>query len=811
MKIYTEEEVRRETLKYFNNDTLATDIWMVKYALKNEKEEFLELTPDDMHKRLAEEFARIESKYDNPMSFDDIYCLLKGFKYCSPQGSPLSGIGNSYKFQSLSNCFILNSPFDSYAGILTTDQEMVHIYRRRGGVGFDISTLRPAGALTTNAGKKSDGIIPFSRRWSNTTREVGQGGRRGALMLCCSCHHPQILDFINIKRNKRENTGANLSVKWTDEFLNALKKGEKVQLRFPVEKEGEHIFEKWVDAKEIWDVYIDAIHCSSEPGAMFWDTITKRTPSEAYHKTIACNPCGEIPSSADSVCNLFVINGKAFVQNPFTESAYFDFELFAKIVKKCQRLIDDQCDLELEKIDRILSKIYSDPEPERVKTVELNLWERIKTNILETRRTGLGLTGVGDLLACLNIKYDSKQAIEMVGNIYKVLCINAYLSSCELAKERGSFAIYDFEKDKKSEFLQQLFAEDPRLLELHQKYGRRNIALLTTAPVGSLSQEFQVTTGIEPLIYKEHKRRRKISEGESAEVVFVDDMGDSWTEYIVLHKGVKEWKEITGREDIENSPYVEAGKIDYLAGVEIQAAAQKWVCHAISRTCNLPKSVTKEEINDIYINAWERGLKGITVYVEGTRDSVLSKLEDEVELKESCPPKRPETLPCEIHRVSIRDEKWTIFVGLYDDKPYEVFAGLSNYIEIPKRLEKGFIQKRKWKTKPSRYDLYFEEDEIIIKDIVKLFANSNYEVLTRLISLSLRHGARCSFLVEQLSCDTDSDFSSFSKVMARVLKKYIKNGEEVHGKEKTCKECGSVLTYNEGCVNCVSCGFSKCS
>lgn len=823
-KIYTHEEAVKQSVDYFGGDELAASVFVTKYALVDNEGNLLESNPDQMHKRLSKEFARIEKKYENPMPENEIYELLKDFKYIVPQGSPMSGIGNKHQYQSLSNCFVVDSPRDSYGGILKTDQEQVQIMKRRGGVGFDISSIRPSGLRTSNAAKTTDGIGVFMERFSNSCREVAQGGRRGALMLTVSVHHPDIRTFINIKRDLTKVTGANISIRLTDEFMTAVENGNDYELRFPVEADSERIVTDQTSASEIWESIIESAHASAEPGLLFWDNVLKYTPAQIYKDdgfdTISTNPCSEITLSAYDSCRLLLLNATSFVKNPFSKSAKFDFEKFGEYTQKAQRLMDDLIDLEIECVDRIVDKIKADPEDEDVKGPELRMWQKIRHAALTGRRTGLGITGLGDAIAMMGQTYGSAESIDTTDNIYKTLAIAAYKSSCKLAEERGAFGVYDYEKESGHPFVERLFKEDPELQVLHQTHGRRNIALTTTAPCGSVSMLTQTTSGIEPAFMLKYVRRKKINPDDpDATVDFKDELGDKWQNFTVYHHGFKKWMDQTGMDKIEDSPYhlATANEINWESAVDVQAAAQKWVCHAISKTINLPNDVSVDDVKKVYWRGWKQGLKGVTVYRDGCRSGVLVSTdtteEDENNFVERPAPKRPKMLECDIHQATIKGQRWTILVGLLEGKPYEVIGGLSDFVEISKKFSRGNIVKRQRKTTNSLYDLHFgdQEDSTVIKDLVRVFDNPNYAGFTRTISLALRHGAPVQYLVEQLQKDKDSDMFSFSKVVARTLKKYIADGTK-HG-AKTCPECGAEdsLVYQEGCVTCLSCGHSKCS
>ena len=813
-------EAIEKSLEYFNGDVLAANVFVSKYALTDKDGNILEQTPDDMHKRMAVEFARIESSYPNPMSEEEILGLFKGFKFIVPQGSPMSGIGNPHQVQSISNCFVIESPHDSYGGILKSDQELVQIAKRRGGVGFDLSTIRPKGLNTANCARTTDGIEVFMDRFSNSCREVAQGGRRGALMLTISVHHPQIRDFVKIKKDLTRVTGANISVRLSDEFLEAVKGGDEYELRWPVDSDSPTISEH-VSAQEIWDEIIENAHASAEPGLLFWDNAKRMTPSDIYSEegfsSTSTNPCGEIILSPYDSCRLMVVNLASFIKKPYTDDAWFDQDLYASIVQKAQRLMDDLIDLEIEQVDRILDKIQSDPEPDSVKEIEKNLWLNIKKMAQRGRRTGLGVTAVGDALAALGITYGSDRSIEEVEMFYRVLAVNAYKSSCILAKERGAFEVHNHEREKGHPFLERIWTEEPEIYELSRNYGRRNIALTTTAPAGTVSVLTQTTSGIEPAYLLKYTRRKKVykASDEDVSVDFIDATGDAWQEYEVYHHGYRNWMTATGKSESDKSPYHKStsADIDWVKKVRVQAAAQKWVCHAISNTTNVPADTDTETIKKIYMAGWESGCKGVTVYRDGCRSGVLvSKKESDVKFETYPAPSRPDELECSIHHATIQGEAWTILVGLMGDRPYEVMGGLQRYIETPKKYKKGVIIKHHYKTKNSRYDLRIGKngDEILIKDIVSVFDNPNHAGFTRTISLALRHGAPIHYVVEQLQKDREMDMFSFSKVIARVLKSYIKDGT-VPGKT-ACENCSAedTLKYQEGCVACTACGHSKC-
>ena len=817
-------------VEYFGGDELAADVFN-KYALRDVTGERLEVLPTDTFRRLAKEFARIESKYPNPLSEDEIFGLLDGFKKIVPQGSPLSGIGNPYQLQSLSNCFVIDQPHDSYGGILFSDQEQVQIMKRRGGVGMDVSNIRPKGQPTTNAARTTDGIGVFMERFSNSTREVAQGGRRGALMITIDCRHPEIETFIDIKRDLKKVTGANISIRFTDEFMQAVENNTGFCLRWPVEAHPEDAeIVKMVDAKQVWDKFVDAAWASAEPGALFWDTVVNQGIVDNYrdvgYKTISTNPCGEIPLSPYDSCRLMVVNLTSFVLNPFTSNAKFDYDNFTSVVGKAQRLMDDLVDLEIECVDRILEKIEKDPQPESVKRIERDLWSKIRAAGLNGRRTGLGVTGLGDALAALTVRYGSQLSIEMTEAIYQHLAIGAHRSSCQLAAERGAFPVFDYSKEKDHPYLTRVMSAcGVETQNKWQTIGRRNIALTTTAPVGSISCLTQTTSGIEPAFLLSYKRRRKITQGDTKSVAdYVDPMGDKWQEYTVYHHWFKKWMDATGKSDPKESPYWggTANDVDWTKSVEIQAAAQKWIDHSISKTCNLPQAATKETVNDVYLKAWKTGCKGFTVYRDGCRTGVLIATDEKKEEKPKTSdtrPTRPKELPCDIHRVNVKDEtgktqSWMVLVGLKGGAPYEVFSGLANHIEVPKKTKTGTLIKNGKVNGIATYNLRVPvsaDDEILFRDVVNLFANPTQGAFSRTISLALRHDVPVNFVVDQLQKDKDSDMFAFARCIARVLKGYIPDGTKSTS-EKKCKECGSdQVFYMEGCVTCLNCSASKCS
>src|SRR5579885_50295 len=841
MQGYTYSQVFEASVEYFNGDEFAAKVFVDKYALQNLKGEYLELTPSDMHRRLAKEFARIESKYPNPLDEDVIFSLLDHYKYIAPQGSPMSAIGNPFQLQSLSNCFVVqgvhSDKLDSYGGIMLADQEIAQIMKRRGGVGLDISGIRPKDVVTNNAAKTTDGIGVFMERFSNTCREVAQNGRRSALMITISVNHPEVETFINIKRDKKKVTGANISIRFNDEFMKAVKNNEEYTLRWPVDARPENSkVTKRVKAKEIWDQVIDSAWTSAEPGLLFWDTVKKNTPSDLYaefgHNSICTNPCGEIVLPAYDACRLLVLNLVSYVKNPFTKDAVFDFKKFHQHTLVAQRLMDDIIDLEIECVDRILEKVKADPEPVEAKRAELNLWKKIREMNISGRRTGLGITALGDTLAMMGIKYGSKESIEMTRKIYRALAVGSHTSSCIMAKERGAFPIFSYDLEKNHPYLKAIFADcPPEVRKMWKTTGRRNIANTTTAPTGSVSSQTQTSSGIEPVYLLSYVRRKKHNPSDkNARVDFVDAMGDSWQEFTVYHHGIQKWMEITGEKDISKSPYwgATSNEIDWVASVDLQAAAQESIDHSISKTCNLPESVSREVVSQVYMRAWEKGCKGFTVYRDKCRDGVLIQKSEAkrsadgrpIDIEMVMAPKRPLELPCEIKKAKIQGEQWTIFVGLFNGKPYEVFGGLSKYVDIPNKYKMGKIVKNGKVNDITTYNLIIGEgdEQMLIKDIANVFENANFGAFTRTISLALRHGTPVQYVVEQLQKDKHSDITSFSKIIARVLKNYIADGTKSTA-ERQCpnKDCPSNVAgappsfaYIEKCLSCTNCGWSKC-
>lgn len=830
------EESFKKSKEYFDGDELAATTYLGKYALKNEKGEILEPTPDLMHRRLAKEFARIEANYPNPMSEDEIFELFDKFKYVIPQGSPMAGIGNPYQTMSISNCFVIPAPFDSMSGIKYATTEESEIMKRRGGVGLDISTIRPKGMKTSNAAGTTDGIEVFMEDFSDTCRRTAQNGRRGALLLSISVHHPEIITFVNIKKDLKKVTGANISIRISDEFMNAVKSNEKVQLRFPVDEKVNPSVSELVDANELWNEIVSAAHDFAEPGLLFWDNVLNWCPTTSYprFKSTSTNPCGEITLSPYDSCRLLLTNICSFINNPFTTQASFDWEKFKFVARRSQRLMDDVVDLELECVDRIINKINRDPEPDHVKFIEKNLWTKIREACVEGRRTGLGVTAIGDAIASLNMTYGSPESIEFVEQLYKTLCLSSYKESINLAKERGAFPAFSHKAESDNLFINRVLDEDAELKAEYLKYGRRNIANLTTAPAGSVSICTQTTSGIEPAFMVSYKRRKKINQNDkNATVDFVDQLGDKWQEYRVFHHKFLEWAKINDKlsmlttdegteQAIKESPFHKAtsNDIDWVSKVTLQSKAQKWIDHSISNTTNIPNETPLSVTKDIYMTAWETGCKGVTVYRDGSRSGVLvsndSKSTNNNKFVENHAPKRPKELVCDVYQSTVGGEKWTIFVSLMNDKPYEVMGGLAKHIKLPKRTKSGKISKMIMEDGVSQYNFHYDfenpDNETIIQNIGNIFENQTSAAFSRVLSLSLRHGTPVQYVVEQLvkGSDKESDLFSFSKVMSRVLKTYIKDGTKPT--QKKCSNCSSTdLIYKEGCSQCLACGDSKCS
>tara|TARA_R110001583_G_scaffold8506_15_gene40634 strand:+ start:1386 stop:3800 length:2415 start_codon:yes stop_codon:yes gene_type:complete len=800
------EEVFEKTLEYFNGDELAANVWITKYALKNKESGYDEATPQDMHERLAKEFARIEKQFgsDRALSYEEILALFENFKYVVPQGSPMMGIGNNYVNVSLSNCVVVDSPKDNISSIVDSGKYLANLFKRRCGVGVDISNLRPEGTTVNNSAGTTTGAWSFADFYSYICRMIGQNGRRGALMISMDVRHPDIEKFITMKHDLTKVTGANVSIKISDDFMEAVEANEDFTLRYPVDS-SEPKYSRTIKASELWQTIIASATKTAEPGLLMWGNVQKYLPAESYaddgFKTLTTNPCGEIPLSAYDSCRLISINLKNFVKNKFEDDARFDFKHFKKVVTSAMRLSDDLVELEIEKLQNIINVCDTPDEKE--------LWTNLLNACINGRRTGLGTHGLADAIACLRLSYDSDDALKIIERIYKTLKISAYTESARLSDERGSFPVFNWDKERKNNFIQNL----PKELQLLiAQCGRRNISILTNAPTGSVSIMSQTSSGLEPVFRNRYTRRRKLSHNEDdIKPDFVDDLGDKWLEYEVFHHNVQEFFDLYGS-DVVPSFFIESDQIDWQRRVDVQSVIQKHIDHSISSTINLPKDISTDIVGDLYFQGWKAGLKGITVYVEGSRSGVLiSELETDARFPHHTATKRPTELPCTIHHATIEGEKWVVLVGIFDNKPYEVMGGLSTYVEIPTKYKEGTLIKHPRKTMNSKYDLKFGEngDEIIIKDIVKVFDNPNHSAFTRLISLGLRHGANIQYVVEQLYKDRDSDMFSFAKCIARVLKSHITDGSKANG--IICDSCQSnSLIYIEGCITCNNCGWSKC-
>jgi ribonucleoside-diphosphate reductase alpha chain len=838
-KTYSQDEAFQSTLKYFSNDDLAAQVWLNKYALKDSHGNIYELNPNDMHRRIAREISRIEMRYPNPLSEQEIFDLIKNFKYIVPQGSPMAGIGNPFQIASLSNCFVIGNDgkSDSYGGIMKIDQEQVQLMKRRGGVGHDLSHIRPKGSPVKNSALTSTGIVPFMERYSNSTREVAQDGRRGALMLSVSINHPDSEDFIDAKLEQGKVTGANVSIRVDDEFMRAVKDNTSYTQKYPIYS-NEPKYSKTIEASKLWRKIVHNAWKSAEPGILFWDTIINESVPDCYadlgYKTVSTNPCGEIPLCPYDSCRLLAINLFSYVEKPFTDEAIFNFELFKKHIGVAQRIMDDIIDLELEKVDAILAKIDADPETDEVKAVEHNLWLNIRTKAMEGRRTGIGITAEGDMLAALNIKYGSIEGNEFSAEIHKTIALEAYRASVLCAKERGAFSIFDADREKNNPFIQRLRSADEKLYYEMLEYGRRNIALLTIAPTGTTSLMTQTTSGIEPVFLPIYKRRRKVNPNDqNVRVDFVDEVGDSWEEYVVFHKRFKEWMTVNGYNTnknykqkeldalIKESPYYEAtsNDVDWLSKVRMQGAVQKWVDHSISVTINLPNDATEDLVGKLYQEAWEVGCKGVTVYRDGSRSGVLISNEekkDELNILTVFPKKRPQILEADVVRFQNNKEKWIAFIGIVDEKPYEIFTGLSDDedgILIPRWVNNGLIIKNREEDGSSRYDFQYKNKRGYKTTIEGLSHKFDPEFwnYAKLISSTLRHGMpidKIVDLINSLQLDSES-INTWKNGVVRALKRYVEDGTRAKG--QTCANCNSkYLIYQEGCLTCKDCGSSKC-
>lgn len=849
MKTYDFDEVYQATLEYFDGDELAAKVWSTKYALKDDKGEILEKTPADMHHRIASEIARIEAKYPNPLSEQEVFDLMDHFRYIVPQGSPMTGIGNNYQVASLSNCFVIgmDGRADSYGGIFKMDEEQVQLMKRRGGVGQDLSYIRPAGSPVKNSALTSTGLVSFMNRYSNSTREVAQDGRRGALMLSVSIQHPDSEAFIDAKLEEGKITGANISVRITDEFMRAVVDDTDYTLQYPIEVQDPKV-KRTIKARELWNKIIHNAWKSAEPGVLFWDTIIKESLPDCYadlgFRTVSTNPCGEIPLCPYDSCRLLAINLYGYVEHPFTPEAKFNFELFKKHVGYAQRMMDDIIDLESEKIDQIIAKIESDPETDDVKRTELELWQKIRRKTLMGRRTGVGITAEGDMLAALGFRYGTEEATNHAVKVQKTLALAAYASSVTMARERGAFEIYDAKREAHNPMILRIKAADPKLYDSMVKYGRRNIACLTIAPTGSTSIMTQTTSGIEPVFMPVYKRRRKINsnEAENSKATFVDEVGDQWEEYIVYHHHFKTWMKANGYDTakdysqeqieqlVEKSPYYKAtsNDVDWVAKVRMQGQMQKWVDHSISVTVNLPNSVDEALVNELYITAWREGCKGCTIYRDGSRAGVLvaadkkkkkeEKLAEETtpEAQVVMPSKRPIELEADIVRFQNNKEKWIAFIGLVDGRPYEIFTGIDDEDEglyIPKRINKGLIIKSIDPDGTKHYDFQYSNKRGLKVTVEALDTKFNPEFwnYAKLISGVLRYNMpidQVILLVQGMELN-DESINTWKNGVERALRKYVQSGQKASG--QTCPTCGSEdLVYQEGCLICQNCGNSKC-
>ncbi len=852
-KVYTQKQAEEASVKYFGGDELAARVWSTKYALKDSFGHLYELTPDDMHHRLAREIARIEKKYANPMSEEELFELMRNFRYIVPQGSPMTGIGNDYQVASLSNCFVIgvDGNADSYGAIIKIDEEQVQLMKRRGGVGHDLSHIRPYGSPVKNSALTSTGLVPFMERYSNSTREVAQDGRRGALMLSVSIKHPDSEAFIDAKMEQGKITGANVSVKIHDDFMKAAIAGEMYQQEYPIFSTNP-LYTKQIDAKQLWRKIIHNAWKSAEPGVLFWDTIIRESVPDCYadlgYRTVSTNPCGEIPLCPYDSCRLLAINLYSYVKHPFTPQAEFDFDLFRRHVAVAQRMMDDIIDLEMEKIDKILLKIASDPESDSVKRTERELWEKIMKKTSQGRRTGVGTTAEGDMLAAMGLRYGSDEATAFSVEVHKTLALAAYRSSVEMAKERGAFKVYDAKREEQNPYILRIKEADPELYKMMTRYGRRNIACLTIAPTGTTSIMTQTTSGIEPVFMPVYRRRRKVNPGDkNVHVDLVDEVGDSFEEYVVFHHKFITWMNANGHPYdpnhrytsaevdalVQESPYYHAtaNDVDWLAKVRMQGAIQKWVDHSISVTINLPNDVSEELVGQLYEEAWKCGCKGCTVYRDGSRTGVLEgikekKKEDKDDKDDKKDDKtcvcfdnkvrvRPAELECDVVRFQNNKDKWIAFVGLKDGRPYEIFTGLADDEEgilLPKSVTKGKIIRVVQEDGTKRYDFQFVNSRGYKTTMEGLSYKFDKEFwnYARLISGVLRYGMPIDQVIKMISgLQMDSETINSWKVgVERALKKYIQDGTIVQG--QVCPNCGQPLVFEEGCMHCRECGYSKC-
>ena len=852
-RTYTYDEAFNASLKYFNGDELAARVWVNKYAMKDSFGNIYEQSPEDMHRRIAREIARIEKKYKNPMTEDEVFGLLDHFRYIVPAGSPMTGIGNNHQVASLSNCFVIgiDGDGDSYGAIMRLDEEQVQLMKRRGGVGHDLSQIRPKGSPVNNSALTSTGLVPFMERYSNSTREVAQDGRRGALMLSVSIKHPDSEAFIDAKMTEGKVTGANVSVKIDDEFMRAATEDRPYTQQFPIDSDSPTV-KKEISAKQLWEKIVHNAWKSAEPGVLFWDTILRESIPDCYadlgFRTVSTNPCGEIPLCPYDSCRLISVNLYSYVNNPFTPEASFDYDLFRQHVAKAQRIMDDIVDLELEKIDLIMDKIRRDPQSDDIKHAEYHLWEKIKAKSSKGRRTGVGITAEGDMLAAMGLRYGTQEATDFSVDVHRTLALTAYRSSVTMAQERGAFEIFDASREKDNPFLLRIKEADPQLYDDIMTYGRRNIACLTIAPTGTTSLMTQTTSGIEPVFMPVYKRRRKVNPGDAdVHVDFVDEVGDSFEEYIVYHKKFLEWMRINGidtekrytQEEIdqlvERSPYYKAtaNDVDWLMKVRMQGAIQKWVDHSISVTVNLPNDVDEALVNRLYVEAWRSGCKGCTIYRDGSRAGVLVSASKKDKKKKSAanPLKekhviqidgrtvvetRPKELDCDVVRFQNNKEKWVAFIGLLDGYPYEIFTGLQDDdegIALPKTVTKGRIIKQTGADGKHRYDFQFENKrgyKTTVEGLSEKF-NPEYWNYAKLISGVLRYRMPIDHVVKLVSSLQlkDQSINTWKNGVERALKKYVTDGTEAKG--QVCPVCGhETLVYQEGCLICKNCGASRC-
>ena len=862
-KKYSFDEAFEASLRYFGGDELAARVWVNKYAMKDSFGNIYEKSPEDMHRRIANEVARMEQKYKNPISAQEIFGLLDHFRYIIPAGSPMTGIGNDYQIASLSNCFVigLDGDADSYGAILRIDEEQVQLMKRRGGVGHDLSHVRPKGSPVNNSALTSTGLVPFMERYSNSTREVAQDGRRGALMLSVSIKHPDAEAFVDAKMEEGKVTGANVSVKITDSFMEAAVNDRPFVQQFPIDAE-RPVYKKEISARKLWEKIVHNAWKSAEPGVLFWDTIIRESLPDCYadlgFRTVSTNPCGEIPLCPYDSCRLLSINLYSYVKNPFTEEATFDFDLFRKHALLAQRLMDDIVDLEMEKIDRIMEKIKSDPQNDEVKHAEYHLWEKIKEKSGKGRRTGVGITAEGDMIAAMGLRYGTEEATKFAVEVHKTLALSAYRSSVTMAQERGAFSIFEAERERNNPFVLRIKEADPQLYSDMMKYGRRNIACLTIAPTGTTSLMTQTTSGIEPVFLPVYTRRRKVNPNDTdVHVDYVDEVGDSFEEYIVYHKKFLEWMKINGLDTtkkytqaeindlVKRSPYYKAtaNDVDWLMKVRMQGAIQKWVDHSISVTVNLPNNVDEALVNKLYVEAWRSGCKGCTIYRDGSRSGVMISVSKKDKKKKNdngretsqdsdlnsseekhehvCTPpqvveERPQVLDCDVVRFQNNKEKWVAFVGLLDGYPYEIFTGLQDDDEgivLPKSVTKGKIIKQTNADGTHRYDFQFENKrgyKTTVEGLSEKF-NPEYWNYAKLISGVLRYRMPIDHVIHLVGSLQlkDESINTWKNGVERALKKYVTDGTTVSG--QTCPICGQeTLVYQEGCLICTNCGASRC-